>query len=521
MRNILLLWAWLAGMVSYAQTASTSQPGVIKLGNGLTANPTTKAVDVSVSGLIPTLTAPADFTVSSLTSSLVYYNGSFWVRSAGSVATSADDYGAIRLTGPSGFLYTRQYTGEILLSWWLLPNAQAGDASGVLQKFIRYASGRRAYCDQPGTYYLRNPVNFYSNTYVRADSGKAIFQLEGTNYYGFRADQTLDSLVNVTFDGISVINNSSGNTYNIGLQDDNSSYGSLYIDGPSIKNFVVKNCYFWNKSTTAQTDGVFAKIQGSKTIDGISVLNCTFRKHGLGAEFLAQDWNNPYRARNITIRGCYANYCRYGTSIAGTFTHAICDDNYYKDALIYGAEFAGAVKGAKLTNCRFEGSFNSTNGGSLFVFNWFSNDGVNDGTFSNYEGAYIAGNTTINQVVGQIELSGPGAALIEHNDINITGRVKFGADVAYARVENNRFIAGASDGIAFQVFGSNNHFSNNTFQTLNAGAWTLLWRENGANNNLFRQNRLISSSTTWTGGPGGNFTLRGNYDKDNNPIADN
>ncbi|GAB3314688.1 hypothetical protein GCM10027299_03160 [Larkinella ripae] len=357
-----------------------------------------------------------------------------------------------------------------------------------------------------GTYTQLTKVNLRSNITIRAHPGKATIKLPG-DYISLNHVWNESRLENILIDGLSWALTSNKTV--------NGSYGPITIDGPNTQNIIIRNCRSVHTSKTAKVNFAFIKVSAGKSANTITFENNSVTGARMGFEILNQNNNGQYTAKNIKANRNTLESCDYGISISGTFDLVETDQNYLKNCPTYGIEYAGALRNSRLTNNRFEGTFN----GSLFVANWSSTDQYNDGDFGTGSGYFISGNQTVGLVNSRLELTGAGSTQFINNYLNISGEVIIGKDTKEGLFEGNTFILGKKD-IAFKVAGPQNRFTCNTIKATSTSLWKLLWADGSmAKNNVFINNILDKISGDLTGEyntiP---HKLYNNYDRNGNPL---
>jgi len=432
----------------------------------------------------------------------VRYDGSDWVRKSGTVTSSTPGYGAIVLAGPSGAYYQRDYVGPASAAWFGVKTDDA-DMGPELQAAVNAVNDLYI---PDGSYTQLTPVNMRSNVIIHANPGKAIINLPN-QYISLNNAWDATLLENITIDGLSWTVTSN--------QRVDGSYGPVTIDGPSLNNITIKNCFSQQLSSTCNVNAVFFKIGNDRSWNGVTVKDNRFVNHRMGVEFIGQFLKTPYRGKYIAVKDNRIEGCGFGVSVAGTFDGVEVDHNYFKDCPTYAIEYAGALRNARLTNNQFEGTF----GGSIIALNWTNNG---DGQIKG--GYYIAGNSTVDTCNAKMEWYGGGAIQCVNNKFLMTGPLvlfKFASGGTFTG--NTIFVKNTNYAVKFQDCTQNkfssNYISNETF----SGNFATVFASGSAANNLITNNTVVQypGAGSWLGtwpAINGAFKAYNNYDKNGNPL---
>jgi len=430
------------------------------------------------------------------------YDQSVWIRKAGTVTRATVGYGGIKLPGPAGYYYERQFTGSVNAAWFGVTSDNE-DIGPSLQASIDASSDVFI---PDGDYTQLTPVDVKSNLTIRANPGKAVINLTGSDYQSLKNAWDEDLIANLVIDGLSWVQASTTST--------NGSYGPITLNGPNYSNITIRNCQSTHPSKKAYTNWCFIRIADGKYSNGITITNNSIKGARIGIEILDQHNPQPYTAKGIKVTNNRAEDCDFGISIAGTFNGVEASSNYLKNCQSYGIEFAGALHNSAMRYNKFEGSFSV-----LFVANYTASEG--DGYI---QGGYVmANNETVGTCSGKIELWGAGSVKFQYNKIAMTGPLEvYGYTNNGVFHGNNLTVTNTNYAIKFSGC-KNNTLSGSTISNEPYGSnFATVFAADGASNINVTNNTIIKGSGgDWEGSFAGPDAMKfsNNRDKSGNDLT--
>jgi hypothetical protein len=374
--------------------------------------------------------------------------------------SSADNTGTILVTA-NGARYKRDYTGSASTFWFGITTSDS-DIGPKLQTAVDAVSDL---IFPDGTYTQQTEVRIHSGLSIRGNQGRVIINLTKSYVSLANPIDHAKALENVLIDGLSWNVSATGT----------GTYGVLTVDGPTISNFTVQNCSSTDAAATASTNFLTVKIQAGKTGNNITVQNNFVQAKRMACEIFNHDNYGVYAGKTITVANNNFYSCEFGISLSGPLDGLTVDNNYLKNCSLYGIEIAGASHNVKITNNKFEGTFDK------FLIG--SNDGSGDKNGGTIEGGMlITNNRTVGTCTGGVQFFNAGAATFTNNYFTMTGRLTLqnksssGGTYADSEIESSSDIAIVCDNSANNTF-TRNVISNQssrgntaTFQAYGPGA---------------------------------------------------
>ena len=410
--------------------------------------------------------------------------------------SSVDNTG-ITLITRKGYRYKRAFTGPANVAWFGVDPSDADIAPALEMAII--ATGDLIIPD--GNYTQLTAVHLRSNLSIRGNAGKVTITLP-KSYVSFvnPEDPTLP-LEHVLLDGL---------TWNV-ISKEDGRYGTIYIDGPSVKDITVQNCVSSDAAAKDSTNWFTLKVQAGKTADGIVVRNNTVQAKRMGCEIFNHDNYNVYAGKNIAVTGNTFHDCFFGLSLSGPLEQITVDNNMVKNCSHFGIEIAGAARSISITNNRFEGTFDKFLEGS--------NDG--DGNGSVVGGMVITGNSTVGFCEGGVQLFNGGTVTFSKNVFRMSGMLELAHSTAGGTFTENVIESLFNKAIICDN-SPNNTFSNNTISNKGSAINHATFMSYGdkATNNVLINNKLIKGDggKPYDAVQGGSLQASMNYDEAGNPI---
>jgi hypothetical protein len=315
--------------------------------------------------------------------------------------SSADNTGTILVTA-NGARYKRDYAGSASTFWFDITTNDA-DIGPKLQTAVDAVSDLTF---PDGTYTQQTEVRIHSNLSIRGNQGRVIINLTKSYVSLVNPVDHSKALENVLIDGLS------WNVTTTGA----GTYGVLTVDGPTVTNFTVQNCSSTDASAKDSTNFLTLKIQAGKTGNNIVVQSNYVQAKRMACEIFNHDNYGVYAGKNITVANNNFYNSRFGISLSGPLDGLTIDNNYLKNCFHYGVEIAGASHNVKITNNKFEGTFDK--------FMIGSNDGSGDKNGGTIEGGIVVtNNRTVGTCTGGVQFFNAGAATFTNNHFAMTGRL--------------------------------------------------------------------------------------------------
>ncbi|WP_460669837.1 right-handed parallel beta-helix repeat-containing protein [Larkinella ripae] len=411
-------------------------------------------------------------------------------------STRADNMGVILVTA-NGKRYKREFTGDANVAWFGVETTD-NDIGPELQLAV---DSENKLSIPDGTYTQLTEVKIRSDLHIKGNAGKVMINLPKSYVSLVNGEDRALSLKNIVLDGLSWSVTSS--------QD--ATYGPITIDGPSVDNLLIQNCSSNDQTAKANTNWLTLKIQAGKTANAITVKNNSVQAKRMGCEIFNHDNYNSYAGKNIVVTNNYFHNCEFGISLSGPLDSLIVDSNYLKDCSLYGIEIAGAARNTRITNNKFEGTFDKFLEGS--------NDGGGNGTITG--GMLISGNVTVGMCKGGVQLFNAGAVSFTKNNFSMTGMLEL-AHSTKGGIFTDNVIESLADKAVICDNSPDNTFTNNTIsnQGSPANRATFMAYGSKATNNTLSNNKLRKGS----GGLyheamlGGSYKASMNYDEAGNLI---
>ena len=407
--------------------------------------------------------------------------------------------GSILVTA-NGKRYKRAFSGPANAAWFgVLPAST--DIGPALQAAVNAAS---IVIVPDGTYTQNTSVNLKSGVTIQGNPGKVIFTLAQT-YVSLvslaKASEALTPLENVVIDGLSwaVTSRQTG------------TFGTIYIDGPTVNNLTVQNCSSTDVAAKDSTNWLTVKIQAGKTANNIVVQNNSVQAKRMACEIFNHDNYGIYAGKNITVSGNNFHDCHFGISLSGPLDGLTVDGNNLANCGLFGIEVAGAARNVKITNNKFTGVFDK--------FFTGSNDG--DGNGSVVGGMVVSGNSTVGLCTGGVQIYNGGTMTFTKNTFTMTGVLELSHSTNGGSFTENVIESSSNKAIICDNT-SNNTFSGNTISNRNCpiNQATFISYGTKATNNVLTNNKIFRG----TGGKyydnlqGGSTKASMNYDEAGNII---
>ncbi|SOD92050.1 right-handed parallel beta-helix repeat-containing protein [Spirosoma fluviale] len=414
--------------------------------------------------------------------------------------SSSDNMGTTLVT-TKGHRYKRAYSGSASAYWFGVDVADT-DIGPELQTAVTAVSDLTI---PDGTYTQTTPVHLKSNIAIRANPGKVTIKLPKSYISLVNPDDPKIPLNDILIDGLSWITSSQ----------EKGTYGTIYIDGPSITNLTIQNCAGNDAAAKDSTNWLTVKIQANRTGKDIVVRNNTVQAKRMACEIFNHDNYNVYAGKNITVSNNSFSNCRFGISLSGPLDQLTVANNYLKNCSLFGIEIAGAAQNVSIINNKFEGVFDK--------FLTGSNDGSgpdkNGGTIIG--GMIVSGNGTVGTVTGGIQFFNGGAIQFTKNTFSMTGMLELAHSTAGGLFTENVIESAANKAIICDN-SPNNTFINNTIsnKTNPGNQATLMAYGSKATNNVLTNNKLIQGSggKPYDAVLGGSVKASMNYDESGNLL---
>lgn len=415
--------------------------------------------------------------------------------------SSPDNTGVILVTA-NGQRYKRQYTGSANATWFGINTADT-DIGPELQTAVSATTDLTL---PDGVYTQQTQVRMKSDMAIRGNAGRVIINLPKSYVSLVNPENPALPLNNVLIDGLS---------WNV-TSKEKGSYGVITVDGPSVTNFVVQNCNSNDVAAKDSTNWFTLKVQAGKTASGIVVQNNNVQARRMGVEIFNHDNYGVYAGKDITVKGNTIHDCHFGISLSGPLDGLTVDNNYLKNCSLFGIEIAGAARNTRITNNKFEGTFDKFIEGS----NDGSGPGKNGGSIVG--GLVITNNTTIGTCTGGIQLFNAGAATVTKNTFSMTGRLELLSKSSSGGTYTDNVIETTLDHAVMCDNAPDNTFSGNTISNKNCPTNNATFRayNSGATNVSISNNKLIKGA----GGAyykqelGATIKATQNVDEAGNPI---
>lgn len=412
---------------------------------------------------------------------------------------SPDDLGLTLVTA-KGWRYRRTFTGSASAGWFGV-NASAADIGPALQAAVN-AVDQVTIPD--GAYTQRTPVKLRSGLTLSGNPGKVVIIMPETYVSLLSLGTAADAIIpleNVVIEGLSwqVTSRQTG------------TFGTIYIDGPTVNNLTVQNCTSTDVAAKDSTNWMTVKIQVGKTAKNILVRNNSIQAKRMACEIFNHDNISIYAGKDITVSNNYFHDCYFGLSLSGPLEGLTIASNRIKNCGHYGIEIAGAARSVSITGNQFEGVFDKFLAGS--------NDGNGNGSVTG--GMIISGNTTLGTCTGGVLLSNGGAATFTKNTFSMTGLLELTHSTNGGTFSENTIESGANKAIICDnTF--NNTFTGNIISNKNnsENQATFISYGTKAVNNSLTNNRIFKgrNGKYIDGISGGSYNASMNYDEAGNVI---
>lgn len=409
---------------------------------------------------------------------------------------SADNTGTILVT-KNNRRYIRDFIGAGNAGWFGVETTDT-DIGPELQTAVNTLDD---IIIPDGAYTQLTTVRLRSNMTLRSNAGKVTITLPQTYVSLANAIDPSIFLQNVLIDGLS---------WNVTSQQ-TGTFGTIYIDGPSVANLTVQNCSSTDAISKDSTNWFTLKIPAGKTAANITVQNNNVQARRMACEIFNHDNYNVYAGKVITVSNNNFHDCHFGISLSGPLTNLTVDNNYIRNCSLFGIEIAGAAQVVTITNNQFEGIFDKFLEGS--------NDGNGNGSIVG--GMTISGNKTIGFCTGGIQLFNGGTVSFTKNQIQMTGILELAHSTAGGTFTDNS-IESTSNKTIICDNSPNNTFSGNTIsnQTSAVNQATFLAYGSAAINNTLTNNIIIKGKggTYYDAVLGGSVQASANRDGQGNPL---
>ncbi len=413
--------------------------------------------------------------------------------------STPDDTGLTLVTA-KGRRYKRDFTGVANARWFGVETS-ATDIGPALQAAVN-AVDQVTIPD--GTYTQRTSVKLRSGVTIQGNPGKVIITLPET-YVSLISISTAANAIlpleNVIIDGLS---------WNVTSRQ-TGTFGTIYIDGPTVNNLTVQNCNSTDQAAKDSTNWLTVKIQAGKTATNLLVKNNTVQAKRMGCEIFNHDNIGIYAGTNITVSGNYFHDCYFGISLSGPMDGEMVTNNYLKNCSYFGLEIAGAARNVTITKNKFEGVFDKFLAGS--------NDGNGNGSITG--GMVISENTTVGVCTGGIQLFNGGTVAFNRNTFSMTGMLEL-AHGTKGGVFVGNTIESTSNKAIICDNSPNNTFTGNTISNKNCpeNQATFISYGTASVNNSLSDNKIIKgrNGKYIDGLAGGTYTASKNYDEAGNAL---
>ncbi len=413
--------------------------------------------------------------------------------------TSVDNTGTTLVT-TKGYRYKREFSGSANAIWFGVETSDT-DIGPELQMAVTATDDLTL---PDGNYTQLTPVHLRSDLAIRGNPGKVTIQLPQSYVSLVNANDPSIPLHNVLIDGLSWVVTSQAK----------GTYGTIYIDGPSVTDLTIQNCTGTDVTAKDSTNWLTVKIQAGRTASNITVRNNVVRAKRMGCEIFNHDNYSIYAGKNIVVSGNTFYDCYFGISLSGPLNQLTVDNNYVKDCGHFGIEIAGAAQNVKITNNKFEGVFDKFLEGS--------NDGGGNGSIVG--GMLISGNTTIGLCTGGIQIFNGGAMQFTKNVFTMTGMIELAHSTAGAVFTENTIVSSWNKAIICDN-SPNNTFTNNTISNKSSteNQATFMAYGDKATNNVLTNNKMIQGSggKPYDAVLGGSYRATMNYDELGNLLPSN
>lgn len=405
-----------------------------------------------------------------------------------------DNTGTVLVTA-NGKRYKRSFTGPANASWWgVMP--LANDIGPALQLAVD-AESELVIPD--GTYTQSTTVKIRSGLTLKGNPGKVIITMPKTYVSLLQIATPEDAKVpleNVMIDGLS---------WNITSRED-GTFGTIYVDGPTVNNFTVQNCSSTDEAAKDSTNWLTVKIQAGKTGDNIVVRNNSVQAKRMGCEIFNHDNHGIYSGKNITVSGNDFHNCYFGISLSGPLENLKVDNNRVTDCSFFGIEIAGAARQVSITNNVFKGKFNQIFTGS--------NDGNGNGSVTG--SMIVSGNSTDGLCTGGMQIFNGGAISFTKNKLVMTGILELAHSTNGGTFTDN-VIESSSNKTIICDETANHTFTGNTISNKSSPGNQATFMSYGtkAINNVLTNNTIIKGTggKHYDGIQGGVTTASANYDE--------
>ena len=416
---------------------------------------------------------------------------------------SADNMG-ITLVTLKGYRYKREYSGSANAGWFGIESADT-DIGPELQMAVDAADDLTL---ADGNYTQVTPVHLRSNMAIRGNPGKVRIELPQSYVSLVNANDPTIPLKNVLIDGLSWVVTAQGK----------GTYGTIYIDGPSVTDLTIQNCTGTDVAAKDSTNWLTVKIQANRIATNITVRNNNVQAKRMGCEIFNHDNFDVYSGKNIIVSGNTFHDCFFGISLSGPLDQLTVSDNYVKNCGHFGIEIAGAAQHVSLTNNKFEGVFDKFIAGSN---DGIGEDGTKNGTIVG--GMVVSGNTTVGLVTGGIQFYNGGAMQFNRNNLTMSGTIELAHSTAGCLFTENVLISSSNKAIICDD-SPNNTFTGNIISNKSnpENQATILSYRPKAINNVITNNKIIQGKK---GKPydavlGGNYRASMNYDEAGNLLPE-
>ncbi|MFD2569141.1 right-handed parallel beta-helix repeat-containing protein [Spirosoma soli] len=412
--------------------------------------------------------------------------------------TTPDNMGTVLVT-VNGARYKRAFTGPGIATWFGVTTSD-DDIGPELQNAVNAVDNLVI---PDGSYTQQTTVRLRSEMTLQGNAGKVMITLPKTYVSLANAIDASIPLKNVVIDGLSwtVTTTETGT----------NKFGTIYIDSPSVTNLTVQNCSSSDVAARDSTNWFTLKIPAGKTADNIIVRNNSVQAKRMACEIFNHDNPSIYAGKNIQVSGNFFHDSWFGISLSGPLENLTVDNNHIKDCRHFGIEIAGAARGVKITNNKFEGVFDKFLEGS--------NDGGGNGSLVG--GMEITGNSTIGTCTGGIQLFNGGAVTFAKNNFAMTGMLELFSSTKGGTFSENVIESSANKAVICDN-SADHTFTGNTISNKNSSVNQATFMSYGSKavNNTLTNNKIFKGrgGKYYDGVEGGTYKATMNYDESGNPL---
>ncbi|WP_080240490.1 NosD domain-containing protein [Spirosoma rigui] len=404
--------------------------------------------------------------------------------------SAADNMGTVLVTS-TGKRYQREYTGPASAYWFGVEPSDT-DIGPELQLAVNAAN---EVVIPKGNYTQLTTVRLRSGMSLKAQPGSVLITLPKTYVSLANAIDPSIFLRDVLIEGLS---------WNVTSQE-RGTFGTIYIDGPSVANLTVRQCSSTDEMAKDSTNWLTLKIPAGKTAETIVVQNNSVRAKRMGCEIFNHDNHSIYAGKRINVSNNFFHDCHFGISISGTLEGITVASNLVKDCSLFGIEIAGAARSVALVDNQFEGQFDKFLEGS--------NDG--DGNGSVIGGMLISGNRTVGKCQGGVQLFNAGAVNFTKNNFNMSGILEIGHSTKGGMFTENILETSAEKAVICDN-SPNNTFNSNRIsnETSRANQATFMAYGSSSTGNILINNKLVKGlgGKYYEGVQGGQINASANFD---------